>query len=110
MKHSAEQTNYLAAVAIFDTAMNDYLNASNEEEMAVKEKACFDAGDLMELRQVELFKWAKEKVKLLCKVLGKNESELASVLGLYDTAIKGEWIHPRLKDELINRSLQIAVK
>lgn len=110
MKHSIAQANYLNSVALFDAALEAYSTAGSDEEMAQKEQACFDAGDLMEFRQVELFRWAREKVVLLCKSLGKSESDLKAVLDLYDKAIGGEWIHPHIKNQLIERSLQIIVK
>ncbi len=110
MKHSTAQANYIKSVALFDAALEAYSAGGSDEELAQKEQACFDAGDLMELRQVELFRWAREKVVLLCKSLGKSESDLKAVLDLYDKAIAGEWIHPHFKDQLLERSLQIIVK
>ncbi|EGI6509416.1 hypothetical protein ACR20V_004234 [Salmonella enterica] len=50
MKHSTAQANYIKSVALFDAALEAYSAGGSDEELAQKEQACFDAGDLMELR------------------------------------------------------------
>ncbi len=92
------QQNYITAQAIYDAAF-----ASDSMDMTAFE----DALELVELRERDLFVWAREKATFFCRAFGKGQCDSDAIKQLFDTLIAGGHVHAGKKERIISLCLKL---
>jgi hypothetical protein len=92
------QQNYITALAIYDAAFE-----SDSMDMTAFE----DALELVDLREHELFVWARDKAAAFCRALGKSQSDSDAIEQLFDTLIAGGHIHAGKKERIISLCMKL---
>lgn len=106
MKLSNAQNNYLKAIALRDAAIEKITGHEDDEHPIVK--AFEDTLDLVDIREVELFRWAKSHAAVLCAMVGQSTDTLKEVNAMFDRCISGEYVRYELKQNLITLCLKVT--
>lgn len=93
------QQNYIKAQALYNVAFN-----SDSMDMTAFENAL----ELVELRERELFVWARVKACHFCRAFRQSQGDSDAVEQLFDKLIAGEYVSAGQKEKVIALCLKLA--